>query len=90
MNKACTNFSGLLHCFLGWESRHQNYGKLWLISGIALIIGMTLAFGYDWQHLYLIPVLSIPWIYAVHGTLNALSFALPTVLGWTYYNKVAK
>ncbi len=82
--------TGLLHCFLGWENRHQNYGKLWLIAGIALMIGMALAAGYGWRHVYLIPALSIPWMYAVHGTLNAIGFALPAVLGWAFYSKDAK
>lgn len=77
--------TGLLHCFLGWENRRQNFGKLWFLAGMALMIGMTLAFGYGWRHVYLIPALSIPWMYAVHGTLNAVGFALPAILGWTYY-----
>lgn len=34
------------------------------------------------RHVYLIPALSIPWMYAVHGTLNAIGFALPAVFGW--------
>jgi len=79
--------AGLLHCFLGWENWHKNYGKLWLLAGLALMIGMTLAFGYGWRHIYLIPALSIPWMYAVHGTLNAVGFALPAVLGWAYYTR---
>ena len=77
--------TGLLHCFLGWENKHQTYGKLWFIAGIALMIGMALAFSYGWRSVYLIPTLTIPWMYAVHGTLNAIGFALPAILGWYYY-----
>ena len=77
--------TGVLHCILGWENRQQHYGKLWLIAGVALMVGMALACGYGWRHVYIIPVLSIPWMYAVHGTLNAVGFALPAVLGWSYY-----
>lgn len=77
--------TGFLHCLLGWENRQQNYGKYWLIAGLALIIGMCLALGYGYRHIYLIHTLTIPWMYAVHGTLNAIGFALPAVLGWYYY-----
>lgn len=82
--------TGLLHCFLGWENRRQTYGKLWFIAGIALMAGMALAFCYGWRSVYLIPTLSIPWMYAVHGTLNAIGFALPAILGWYYYIMDAK
>ena len=77
--------TGLLHCFLGWRNWTTSYGKLWLLAGFALMIGMTLALGYGWRHYFIIPVLTIPWMYAVHGTLNAVGFALPAVLGWIYY-----
>ena len=77
--------TGLLHCLLGWKNRHQLYGKCWFIAGLALIVGMMLALGYGWRHVYLIPALSIPWMYAVHGTLNAIGFALPAVFGWYNY-----
>lgn len=78
--------TGLLHCRLGWENRATSYGKLWFIAGLALMIGMALAFCYGWRHVYLIPALSIPWMYAVHGTLNAIGFALPAVWGWYNYS----
>ena len=77
--------TGLLHCFLGWEKRYQVYGQLWFLTGVALMAGMFLAFGYGWRHVYLIPTLSIPWMYAVHGTLNAVGFALTAILGWAFY-----
>lgn len=77
---------GLLHCFLGWQNRKMGYGQLWFLAGIALMVGMVLACGYGWRHVYLIPALSIPWMYAVHGTLNAVGFALPAVLGWYHYS----
>lgn len=78
--------TGLLHCFLGIKNRNSTYGQLWFLGGITLMIGMTLAFCYGWRHVYLIPALSVPWMYAVHGTLNAMGFALPAVLGWYSYS----
>lgn len=72
---------GFLHLLLAFKMQ----GKArWLIalSGLALMAGMTLAMGYGWRYYVPISFLSIPWMYAVHGTLNALGFALPGVLGW--------
>lgn len=72
---------GFLHVIFAFK----NGGKFrWLfaLSGIALMAGMTLAMGYGWRFYVPISFLSIPWMYAVHGTLNALGFALPGVLAW--------
>ena len=77
--------TGLLHSGLGWKNLKKGYGKLWLLAGLALMAGMLLALGYGWRHYYLIPTLTIPWMYAVHGTLNAVGFAVPAILGWTFY-----
>lgn len=76
---------GLLYCFWGGKHWRTVYGKLWIVGGIALLAGMSLALGYGWRHYYLIPTLTIPWMYVVHGTLNAVGFALPTILGWKFY-----
>jgi len=79
--------TGLMHCFLGWANRTTSYGKLWLLAGVALMVGMMLAFCYGWRHVYLIPALSIPWMYAVHGTLNSLGFVFFGMLGWFFQTK---
>lgn len=73
---------GLLHLILGWRHRFQAFGGLWMLCGLALMIGMSLAFLYGWRYYYSISFLSIPWMYAVHGTLNAIGFAIPGILGW--------
>lgn len=53
----------------------------WGLAGISLCLGMGLALLYGLRYVWPIPWLSIPWMYAVHGTLNSLGFALPALLG---------
>lgn len=79
--------TGLLYLLLGWKNKAKGFGILWLLAGLALMIGMVLAFCYGWRSVFIIPILSIPWMYAVHGTLNAVGFALPAVLGWSFYQE---
>ena len=78
--------TGILHLLLGWKNRNQVFGWLWILAGCALIGGMSLAFLYGWRHYYPIPAITIPWMYALHGTLNAVGFAIPGILGW-YFSK---
>ncbi len=52
------------------------------ISALALLLGMALALCYGWRHYFPISFLSIPWMYAVHGTLNSIGFAALGVVGW--------
>lgn len=78
---------GLSHLWLGWKHRDQRYGWAWLIGGMALLVGMTLALFYGWRHFHQLSFLSIPWMYAVHGTLNAIGFAVPVLLGWLLVEK---
>lgn len=73
---------GLLHLILGWQYRTEKFGWAWMLCGSALMGGMTLAFLYGWRYYFPISFLSIPWMYAVHGTLNAVGFAIPGVMGW--------
>ncbi len=82
----------LSHIIIGWKNRHQMYGLFWGLGGLALLSGMTLAFLYGIRYILPISFLSIPWMYAVHGTLNAIGFALPSLFGWYLFfnkNKVA-
>lgn len=81
---------GILHLILAWRNRKYFFGLFWMIGGIALIGGMSLALLYGLRNVVLIPFLTIPWMYAVHGTLNAIGFALPVVLGWFLYFKKEK
>lgn len=61
-------------------SLFNTQGLLFKTGGLALAGGMTLALGYGWRYVYLIPALDIPTMYALHGSLNSLGFALPVVL----------
>ncbi len=55
---------------------------LWGIGGLSLSIGMLLAFLYGIRMIYPIPSLDIPMMYALHGTLNAIGFAIPILWSW--------
>ena len=56
---------------------------LWLVAGVSLAGGMLLA-GLHASRLVLppLPWLDLPWMLALHGTLNALGFSLAAVLAW--------
>jgi hypothetical protein len=81
---------GLLHTFLGWRYKKHLFGWLWTVAGIALMGGMSLALLYGLRNIIAIPFLTIPLMYAVHGTLNAIGFALPAVSGWYLFYKKEK
>lgn len=56
---------------------------LWGVAGICLAAGMTLAALYALRgHIAALPWLDIPWMRALHGTLNALGFSLLALLAW--------
>ena len=54
----------------------------WLLGSICLVVGMLLALTYAWRPYYPLSFLSIPWMYAVHGTLNALGVGVFLLFGW--------
>lgn len=84
---ACSAFLiGFSYLQEGWVFRDKIIGVLWGLCGLALIAGMTLALCYGWRTVVVIPQLTIPWMYAVHGSLNAIGFALPGVLAWYLSN----
>jgi YndJ-like protein len=56
--------------------------KLWLLGGFCLLLGMILAFCYAIRPIYAIPILTIPFMQAVHGSLNALGFGTLTLVGF--------
>ena len=60
-------------------------GLLFSLGGLALAAGMILALCYGWRTVFPLSFLSIPWMYAVHGTLNSLGFALPILVAWGAY-----
>lgn len=77
---------GGIHIKIGIQHIQSLTGKMWLLAGLALSIGMALAFCYGWRHYFTIEFLSIPWMYAVHGTLNSIGFALFGVLAWRLFS----
>jgi hypothetical protein len=58
---------------------------LWLVSALSLMTGMVLAAAYGLRFYMPISWLDIPWMRAVHGTANALGFAVPALVAWTRY-----
>ncbi|MCB0547154.1 MAG: YndJ family transporter [Phaeodactylibacter sp.] len=70
------------HLQLGIGPSQGKGGRFyWLLGGILLLGGMVLALLYGWRSVYPIALLSIPWMYAVHGSVNAAAMAL-LVVGW--------
>jgi YndJ-like protein len=76
---------GLGYVFLWWKNRNKWSALLWLLCGISLLGGMSLALLYGWRFHLEYSFLSIPWMYAVHGTLNSMGFAFLGVLGWLVF-----
>jgi hypothetical protein len=56
--------------------------KLWFLGGFCLFLGMILAFCYAIRPLYPLSILTIPFMQAVHGSLNALGFGTLILLGF--------
>ncbi len=69
---------------VAWLQAHmarKESSVLLLLSALALASGMLLALAYGWRHYFPLSFLSIPWMYAVHGTLNSVGFAATGVVG---------
>lgn len=73
-----------LHVRLAIQSRWAPGVRLcWLAAGLCLGAGMTLAFLYGTRFFFHpFPWLDLPWMRALHGSLNALGFGFCGVLGW--------
>jgi hypothetical protein len=56
---------------------------LWLIAALSLAFGMVLAALYGSRSFLPLVWLDIPWMRAVHGTINALGFAATGLTAWT-------
>lgn len=59
---------------------------LWLVSAGSLAAGMVLAALYGCRHYGGVPGLDIPWMRALHGSADALGFALVGLLAWNWEN----
>ena len=53
-----------------------------LVGGATLFGTMPLAVGYATGTTFGIPFLDIPAMAALHGGLNVVAFAMPTMVGW--------
>jgi YndJ-like protein len=81
----CMALSGVLSGFVFIKFSFKETGitqKLWLLGGFCLLLGMILAFCYAIRPIYPIAILTIPFMQAVHGSLNALGFGTLTLVGF--------
>jgi cytochrome b561 len=67
-------------CRLGWQQRN---GFLHL-SGISLAVGMLFASAYALSFLlrFSLPILQLPFMWAIHGSIQVFGFALLGLVGW--------
>lgn len=78
---------GFQYIRYGLSSKDLSVKGLFSLGGIALSIGMVLAFCYGWRSIFQIELLTIPWMYAVHGTCNAIGFAAPILIGHYFLSR---
>ncbi len=73
-----------VHVALGLESRWPvDVRCLWVAAGCSLAVGMALAALYGMRGVMAPwPWLDIPWMRALHGSVNALGFGLCGTLAW--------
>jgi len=64
------------------SSRPLNQRLAMLGLFLCLGTGMTLALLYGWRNYFPLSFLSIPWMYALHGTMNTLGVGLFGILVW--------
>lgn len=65
------------------STRMPGQRAMLIASAIALGFGMLLAALYGGRTFWSIPLLDIPWMRALHGSANALGFALPALAAWS-------
>ncbi len=87
-----TAFAGLLTAGLQWRlaSRPEQPAParwLWALSAVALVVGMSLAALYGLRAYWPMPWLNIPWMRAVHGSVNALGFSLAGIVAWYFASR---
>lgn len=73
----------LLHLRLALEKRRPAHVRiLWTVAALSLAFGMVLAALYGSRGIAEMSWLDIPWMRALHGTANALGFAIAGLAGW--------
>ena len=65
-------------------AEQQPTQSLWFMGGVSLVLGMCLACLYALRSIIIIDELTLPFMQAVHGTLNALGFGTLMLLGWAF------
>lgn len=53
-----------------------------VVSGVSLLAAMLLALGFGLRYVFPNLALTMPQMWAVHGTLNAFGFGLCGILAW--------
>lgn len=77
----------VLHLKLAFYSRNRAEKWLFGIAGLCLAAGMGLAFLYGIRPFWPTAGLNIPWMRALHGSLNGFGFGLTAVVGWYFWMK---
>lgn len=76
-------WTAVLYLRLAQDSRHRSIVRvLWIVTFAALTAGMILAAAYGSRGVIELEWLTIPWMRAVHGSVNSFGFALAGLLGW--------
>lgn len=76
--------AAMIHLRLAMQTQWRNGARaLWLVAGLSLATGMVLALLYGVRSFFHpFPWLDIPWMRALHGSVNALGFGVCGLLGW--------
>ena len=75
----------VLHVLGSRQIRNTFVKWAWRIGAIFLSAGMCLALAYGWRPFFPLDFLSIPWMYAVHGTFNFLGVGI-LVTSWWFFD----
>jgi hypothetical protein len=79
-----------LYVRLAADARYKTAGRvLWTVTAVSLTTGMFLAALYGSRQLLPLEWLTIPWMRALHGTVNSLGFALSALLAWKIQQSTA-
>ncbi len=72
----------LSHFVIASKHKDKLTALCWYMGGLCLLLGMVLAIAYGWRMYFPLAFLDIPWMYAVHGSLNFLGVGIFLLLGW--------
>lgn len=89
MSAAGTLSAGCVLCLAWQRPSMATVRALWTVAGISLAIGMVLSGLYGVRGFLPLAWLDIPLMRITHGTINALGFALPAIVGWFWDSRPA-